>query len=393
MESLLKFAPRPTGAGEMFQLLRDGVPRTRSDLVTVTGHARSTIAARIDALTEVGLVHSVGEASSTGGRRPATFAFNPSSRVVLGVDLGASHARLAVTDLAGVILASHDEPLAIEAGPQPILDRVIELGQDLLERAGRTRSELGAIGIGLPGPVEYSTGRPISPPIMPGWDGYDVPAHLRTQFQVPVLADNDVNLMAVGESRTAWPDYENMIFLKVATGIGSGIILDGKLRRGAQGAAGDIGHVAVAGHSDAVCQCGNLGCLEAVASGAALARKLTALGIDVKDTLEVVAAVRAGGTEARGAVREAGCDIGNVLAACVAMMNPSLIVVGGALAAVGEQLMAGIREVLYQRSLPLATQHLRIVTSATKERAGVLGGAFLAIDEVLSPAAVDSSFG
>ncbi len=376
----------------MFQLLRDGTPRTRSELATITGQARSTIAARIDVLTAAGLITSVGEASSTGGRRPATFAFNPTARIVLGVDLGASHARVAVADLAAAIVVNHDEPLRIADGPEKVLARVIQLGKDLVAESGHELSDLAAVGIGLPGPVEHATGRPVAPPIMPGWDGYDVAGTLRRAFGAPALVDNDVNLMAVGEQRTSWHEHTNMLFVKVATGIGSGIILDGTLRRGAQGAAGDIGHIALPGFSEAPCNCGNYGCLEAVAGGAALARALREKELDVDGTADVVAAVKDGNADARAAVRDAGREVGTILAGCVSMLNPSLVVVGGALVGAGEQLMAGIREVLYRRSLPLATEHLRVVTSQTRDSAGVLGGAYLAIDHVLSPTAIDALF-
>jgi len=381
----------------MFQLLRDGKPRTRSELAVLTGQARSTIATRIDILEQLGLIASVGEASSTGGRPPATFAFNPLARVVIGVDLGAAHARIAITDLSASVIEIHDESLHIADGPKVVLDRVVEICHNLLARSGRAVSDLAAIGLGVPGPVEHSTGRPIAPPIMPGWDGFDVPGYVGRHFNVPVLVDNDVNLMAVGEYRTAWEDHDNMLFIKVATGIGSGIILDGALRRGAQGAAGDIGHIVLSDHSDVPCDCGNFGCLEAVAGGAAVARALegtvkvpAGASLAAQGATAVVDAVREGSIEARTAVRDAGRSIGTVAAACVSMLNPSLIVVGGALVGAGEQLMAGMRESLYQRSLPLATQHLRVVTSQAKERAGILGGAYLAIDHVLSAEAIDA---
>lgn len=376
----------------MFQLLRDGTPRTRSELAVQTGQARSTIAVRIEVLMSAGLITSVGEASSTGGRRPTTFAFNPSARVVLSVDLGAMHARLAIADLAANLLVTHEETLPITGGPVQVLNRVIELGRELLARADRDVMDLAAIGVGLPGPVEHSSGRPISPPIMPGWDNFDVAGTIRRAFNVPVLVDNDVNLMAVGEHRTAWNEHDNVLVVKVATGIGSGIILDGQLRRGAQGAAGDIGHIASLGHSETPCSCGNAGCLEAVAGGGALARELTAQGTKADSVADIVALIRAGDMAAQGAVRDAGREIGAVLAGCVSMLNPSLVVVGGAMVEAGEQLMAGIREVLYRRSLPLATQHLRIVTAQSREKAGVLGGAYLAIDHVLSPVAIDALF-
>ncbi|VTR78196.1 ROK family transcriptional regulator [Cellulomonas hominis] len=390
MQDVVRPPQRHAGAGELFQLLRDGRPRTRADLAAVTGQARSTITTRVDQLMAAGLIEPAGEASSTGGRPPTTFAFRPTARLVLAVDLGATHARLAVTDLASTILAEAEEPLSIAAGPDTVLARVVEHGRKLLAETGRDPGDLAGVGVGLPGPVEHSTGRPINPPIMPAWDDVDVRGILSRALGADVQVDNDVNLMALGEHRTAWPDVDDMLFVKVATGIGSGIISDGRLRRGAQGAAGDIGHIAVPGAEDVPCRCGNLGCLEAVASGRALADTLSAQGLTARDGADVVALVRAGDLAAGRAVRQAGREIGSVLAACVSLLNPSLVVIGGVVAEAGEHLIAGIREVVYQRSLPLATQHLRIVTSQARSQVGILGASAMAVDHVLSPAAIDA---
>jgi len=373
----------------MFQLLRDGRPRTRADLAAVTGQARSTVAARIDLLMAAGLIAPAGEATSTGGRPPATFAFAPSARVVLGVDLGATHARFALTDLASTVLAQRELPLLITDGPDSVLDRVAETGAELLREAGRSAGELAGVGVGLPGPVEHATGKPNNPPIMPGWDNADVPGILGARFHAPVLVDNDVNIMALGEHRAAWPEIADLLFVKVATGIGAGIIADGALRRGAQGSAGDIGHVAVPGVTDVVCRCGNIGCLEAIASGLAVANKLEG----ATTPADVVAMVRSGDVAASQAVRQAGREIGAVLATSVSLLNPSMIVIGGILADAGEHIVAGIREVVYQRSLPLATQHLRIVTARTGAQAGVLGASAMAVDQALSSEAVDRMVG
>jgi predicted NBD/HSP70 family sugar kinase len=374
----------------MFQLFRDGAPRTRASLVAETGQSRSTVAARIDALCAVGLLVPAGEATSTGGRPPSTFAFDPRSRIVLGVDLGATHARLAVTDLAGVPLTSVDEPLAISDGPEHVLSWVAETGAKLVAQAGRDVGEIVGIGIGLPGPVDHTTGMPVSPPIMPGWDGTDVPAELHARLGAPVMVDNDVNIMALGEHRTICPDIDDVLFVKVATGIGAGVIMDGHLRRGAQGAAGDLGHVTVPGAEDIPCRCGNVGCLEAVAGGLAIAQTLRGRGADVTGTNDIVDLVRAGDVAAGQAVRQAGRDIGSVLAASVSLLNPARIVVGGILAGAGEHLMAGIREVVYQRSLPLATQHLRITASGAGAQAGVVGAAILVTEQYLAPGSVEA---
>ncbi len=384
-------ATRSGDLGATLRLLRDGRPRTRAELASLSGQARSTVAMRVDQLLSAGLVAPTGEAVSTGGRPPATFAFNPAARVVLAVDLGATHARVAVTDLASAVLAEDLRMLSIADGPDRVLAQVGAMAHELLERSGRPVSELVGVGVGLPGPVDHETGRPTNPPIMPGWDDADVAGRLQALLgPAPVLVDNDVNIMALGEHATEFRDVDHLLFVKVATGIGAGIISDGGIRRGAQGAAGDLGHIAVPGGADVLCRCGNTGCVEAIASGRAVARLLGEAGLDASSSADVVALVRGGDLTATAAVREAGRALGEVLAACVSMLNPSVIVVGGNLAEAGEHLLAGIREVVYRRSLPLATQHLRIVASRAQGRAGILGASTMAIEHVLAGDALDA---
>jgi predicted NBD/HSP70 family sugar kinase len=259
----------------------------------------------------------------------------------------------------------------------------------MLDRAARHHHDVAGIGIGVPGPVEFATGRPRNPPIMPGWDSFDIPAYIRTQIDAPVFVDNDVNLMALGEFDEGWPDVRHLLFVKVATGIGSGVVAEGRLNRGAQGSAGDLGHVRAYGDSTAECTCGNVGCLEAVAAGPAIAARLRERGLAVESTSGVVELVKAGNPAALQAVRQAGRDIGAVLATCVNLLNPSVIVIGGPLADAGEHLLAGVREVVYHRSPPLSTQHLRISPSHTGSRAGVRGASAMVIQAVLAPEAIN----
>lgn len=372
------------GAGELLQLMLDGTPRTRAELIKITGLARSTVGARVEALLAAGLLTPSGEAASTGGRPPAQLAFNPDAAVVIGADLGATHALVALTDLRGRVVAEKAFEIDISTGPEVVLDRVARTGRALLSAAGRRRDELAGVGIGLPGPVEHSTGRPVLPPIMPGWDNYDVPGHISTALGGPVLVDNDVNLMALGEHATMYPHVQQMVFVKVATGIGAGIISGGRLHRGAQGAAGDLGHVAALHGGSVPCTCGNVGCLEAVASGPAVVRALLERGIDAGDTRGLIQLAKAGDLAAATAIREAGREIGHVLATCVSLLNPSVIAVGGLLAQAAESLLAGIREVVYGRSLPLATGELQIVASRTAGHAGVIGAATMVIQHVLA---------
>jgi glucokinase len=377
--------------GDLFQLLRDGKPWTRAELAMTTGLARSTVAGKVDLLLNSGLIVSVGEALSSGGRPPSRFAFHAQARSVLAVDVGASHVRVALTDLKGEVQAEERTALPVATGPEPVLGHVVEAGKRLLASSRRPERLLAGVGIGLPGPVEHATGRPVKPPIMPGWDGFDVVGFVQRGFAVPVLVDNDVNIMALGERAAFWPDVDDLLFIKVATGIGSGIISSGQLQRGADGTAGDLGHVRVSRGDGVVCRCGNIGCLEALASGAAVASFLAAEGVDASRGADVVELAAHGNLAAIQALRQAGRDIGEVLATCVNLLNPSVIVLGGSMAAAGEHIMAGVREVVYHRSPPLATTNLRIVLSRAGERAAVMGASQLVSQHVLSPSGIEAT--
>jgi predicted NBD/HSP70 family sugar kinase len=369
-------------------MIRRGEASSRGELVARTGLARSTVVQRLDLLAELGLVREDGTLPSTGGRPGARFRFAADAGVVLVADLGATHCRLAVTDLARGVLAHEERELAIDAGPGPVLTAVRTRFGALLRRAGLDSQAVVAIGLGVPGPVEFATGRPIKPPIMPGWDGVPIGPFFE-DFGAPVLVDNDVNLLAIGEHAEAWPDRADLLFIKVGTGIGCGIVAGGRLHRGAQGAAGDIGHIRVAGATER-CRCGNVGCLEAVAGGGAIASRLRSQGVAVEDARDVAAAVRAAEPTATAAVRDAGRSIGEVLAGTVNFFNPSVMVIGGDLALAGDDLLAGLREVVYRRSLALATRELTIVPSRLDDGLGIIGAAVLATEAVLAPERIDA---
>ena len=375
--------------GDLFQLLRDGRARTRAELVSSTGLARSTVAARIDALLATGLVGPAGDAVSSGGRPPSRIAFNPAVKTILAVDIGATHVTVALTDLAARELDRSGAPILISSGPEPVLDWVIEAAQELLAAAGENGAALAGVGIGLPGPVEHLSGRPVKPPIMPGWDGFDVVGYIQRVLKVPVLVDNDVNIMALGERASYWPEHDDLLFIKVATGIGAGLISNGQLQRGASGTAGDLGHVRVPRGDGVLCRCGNSGCLEAIASGPALAKSLRAQGLEAQTGDDVLDLASHGELHAIRALRQAGRDVGDVLATCVNLLNPSVIVIGGGMAAAGEQLLAGVKEVIYQRSLPLATSSLQVVASAAGDAAALLGASLMVTDHLLSPEGVE----
>jgi predicted NBD/HSP70 family sugar kinase len=394
-------APAPTAAGplltqdaaRLLELLRDGTPRTRSELATMTGLARSTVAGRLAGLMASGLVVQSGGAVSSGGRPPAHVVFNPSARILVAVDLGATHGVVAVADLAGSILHTDSRALNIADGPEAVLDWAIDAARRLLRREGRPTRDLVGVGVGLPGPVEHSTGKPTNPPIMPGWDRFDVPAYIRRRFDVPVLVDNDVNVLALGEQATSWREHTDLLFVKVSTGIGAGIISGGRLQRGAQGSAGDLGHVRVPFTRDTPRHGDEGADLEALASGPAIARWISETGTPATTSQDVVELERAGNAAAIQAIRQAGRDLGEVLATCVNLLNPSVVVIGGSIARAGEHLLAGVREVVYGQSTPLATQHLTIAPSRAGDTGGVLGAAIMVIQNTLDPDAIPASAG
>jgi predicted NBD/HSP70 family sugar kinase len=377
--------------GGVLQLIREGRAVTRTDVMDVTGLSRSTVMQRVGVLLSASLLVEQPEAGpSSGGRRPAALTFNERLGVILAADLGASHGRLAVCDLAGTPLAEREEPLVIADGPGPVLDWVAATFDALLAEAGHDAADVLAVGIGVPGPVEVALGRPESSPIMPGWDRSPVADVLGERFGATVLLERDVNAMALGEHRRHWRGVPHLVFVKVATGIGAGVISHGELLRGNHGRAGDIGHIRAITPSDVLCTCGNRGCVGALASGSAVARQLREKGRDVAAVADVVALVGAGDPEAVHHVREAGRVLGAALAAVVSIVAPSVIVVGGELAQVPWPLLAGIRESVYRRASSLATRELRILTSALGPRAGVVGVSALALEHVLAPGNLDA---
>jgi len=382
-------SPESDSPGDLLQLIRSGRARTRGELGRATGLARSTVAQRIYSLKAAGLIVESGEAApSTGGRPPSLIGFNADAGLVLAADLGATHSRVSVSNLLAEPIAETTAEIEIDLGPVGVLSWLEETFRGLLEEVGRPMSDVRGVGIGLPGPVDFAQGMAVNPPIMKGWHLYGVAEHGRAVYGVPVLVDNDVNIMALGEYWMMDPKVEDFIFVKVGTGIGSGLILGGQLHRGADGAAGDMGHVRTTS-DDVVCRCGNNGCLEAIAGGAAIAAHLRERGFEAPGSRDVVKLVDEGNREAIHSVRAAGRLIGQVLASMVNLLNPALIMVGGDMARAEPQLLAGIREVVYQRSTTLSTTDLQITVSTLGDRAGVTGAAAMVIEHILTPSAID----
>jgi glucokinase-like ROK family protein len=372
-------------------------PVSRSEMTDALGVSRSKISMEVGRLIEAGLLAEDGLAKSEGGRRSSLLRIPRTAGLIAAVDLGATSTDVALTTLGGELLVHRGEPGDIKDGPPSVLSRVKELLSELLSEQEANAHDILAIGVGVPGPVEHASGVLRSPPIMPGWDGFPISEAFAGEYEAPVFVDNDVNVMALGEHRDGLGKGEDdVLFVKIGTGIGGGIIADGHLQRGSQGCAGDIGHICV-DPKGPVCSCGNKGCLEAMAGAPAIAAKAEecakeGLSPVLRKVFEERGALTArdvgeaasfGDYHALQIIRESGRLVGQVLASLVSTLNPSLIVVGGGVANIGHSLLAEIRSAVYRRSLPLATRDLPIVLSELDREAGVTGASVLAAEGVL----------
>jgi len=377
------------GARHLLYLVRRRGPLTRAQIGDLTGWARDTVTARLDELQGHQLLRPSGVTVGPRGRPAVNFEFDSSRGRLLVADVGATSAVLARCDLAGTVLSSTGLALRIEDGPDLVLGGIITaLHQLQLDDP----TPVWGVGVDLPGPVEHPTGRVVSPPIMTGWNGLAVPSRFSPHFNCPIVVENDADAMAWGEWEQGSsskddrysPGNQDLLFLKVGTGIGAGIVSNGALVRGANGAAGDLGHtyIEVANREPPLCRCGNSGCVEAYAGGWAIVRDLACDGLDVSGVSDVLRLLQAGDPDARRRVREAGRVLGIGLASAVSLFNPAEVVIGGQLAAAGEDLLAGIRERIAARSLPLATQDLIIRTSRLGHRAGLVGLAAAVVQSV-----------
>ncbi|WP_375001158.1 ROK family protein [Aeromicrobium sp. CTD01-1L150] len=378
------------GAADLLRIVRTRPPMTRAAIGDHTGWARVTVNGRLDELVGLGLVSTAGNDTGTRGRPAARFRFDPAAGSLLVADVGASAARLAHCDLDGRVLSQTEVVLDVRDGPDVVLDVVLAGVENLPTRED---SHVWAAGMSLPGPIEHGSGRVVSPPIMLGWDGLAVPEVLEPALGVPVLIENDANVMAWGEqvlSRGADGfGRRDLMLVKVGTGVGVGIVSNGEIVRGAQGAAGDLGHTRVEPDDSRpvpLCHCGKLGCVESYAGGWAVARDLAEDGLDVGEVADVLTLMSRGEPHAISRIREAGRVLGLGLAHAVSLLNPSEVVVAGQLAAAGEHLLSGIRERVAHNSLPLATRDLQIRVSEHPHDAGVTGMVDLLTRWALEPA-------
>ncbi|GAA5030464.1 ROK family protein [Terrabacter aeriphilus] len=379
--------------GRVLALIRATGDVTRAELVERTGLSRATVGARLDGLQQAGLIAEAEVTSTSRGRPPSRFRFRHEGGALLIADSGATGVRLAVTDLAGSVLEQSRLALDIAAGPEPWLGAVVDAFTALLADLHLGVTDVRGIGLALPGPVDSVAGMVVSPPIMTGWDRYPIRTHLAAHFDAPVVVENDANAMAIGEHRLAHPEVSSMLMLKLATGIGAGLIAGGTIFRGADGAAGDIGHIQVVVPEEGAppqCRCGNQGCIEAYAGGWAIVRDLREAGQQVASVHDAVQLIATGDPTATRLLRRAGRIVGIALSDAVSLLNPEVVVIGGELAGAENHLFAGIRESVYARSLPLATRRLQIVPATQREMAGVSGLVTAVCDHLYEPTRVDA---
>ncbi|MFF4252555.1 ROK family protein [Streptomyces sp. NPDC001663] len=370
-------------AERVLELLASGQATTRTEIAALLGAAPSTISFTVGQLLEHGLVAEEGTVSSAGGRPRKVLRLGGSDGFAVAAELGGRHAHVGVVLPGGGLTDVSTVPFPTADGPEAALPGLAETLEGLADKHGRAL--LRGVGLSLPGPVDVASGVVTLPSRMPGWNRFPVRAWLEDRFGVPAAIENDANCMAVGEHTVQPAGRRQSIMVKTGTAIGAGVIADGRLYRGGTGAAGEITHVRVEAAHDIPCSCGNTGCLETVASGAALVRILRERGLEVTSTEDVVRLASDADPEATRAVRQAGRYLGQVLAANVNFFNPDAVYLGGILSTL-EPFVAAVRSQLYEGCHPLVTEHLAIERASLGADAGLAGAGQFALQRALAHA-------
>ncbi|RFA08171.1 transcriptional regulator [Subtercola boreus] len=395
-ESSLRFGAQTdeiTSLLRIINLVRTEEAVTRPEIGRLTGLGRGVVTQRVDAAIEAGFLEDGEFGQSSGGRAPRTLRFRSDQAHIIVCALGALHIRVGIASLDGTVTSQTHREWDIATGPAATLDTALGMIDELL--ADEPERPVWAVSVGVPGPVDFESGSPVAPPIMPGWNGFDIRRRFEQRFDAPVWVDNDVNLLTLAERQRRRDEPIDLIYCKVGSGIGAGLLSRGRLHRGANGAAGDIGHVRVRDSAEP-CRCGKVGCLEAEAGGWALVRRANraiedgatgmlatqfAGGLAITPEAIAVAAMD-GDALAISLVHHSAGLVGESIAALVNMFNPNVIVIGGSVSAAGEIFLAEVRRRVYELSLPLATRDLSLVRSVGDEKEPLRGGAQLAIEQL-----------
>ena len=372
---------------------------SRADLADKMGLTRAAVSLIINDLLETGVIQEAEIRSAPSGRPPVTLEINPKLGLVGAIDMGASHMSLAVADFTARILQEFEVPLDIKKGPKDCLAEANQQLLQLLESQGLSISNISAVGVGVPGPVITEAGMVVAPPIMPGWDRYPIRATLEKKWNCPVTLNNDAELGALGEwAYGAGRGEKNIAYIKVGSGIGAGLILNQQIYGGTRGAAGEIGHLTI-DENGPLCNCGNHGCLEAFASGHAIAQQghllvqsgkrtlLSDLGTEKITAHEVAEAARRGDLHAQEILRRSGTFIGIAIAGLINLFNPSIVIIGGGVAQVGDLLTAPIRQAVRERAMRASEQSVRITTAMLGRRSLLMGATVQAINIAIHNAA------
>ena len=375
-------------AGDVLALLRSGRAATRSDLRRLTGMSRTAVVARVAALADAGLISLGDELASTGGRPPGSIVFRAGAGVVLAAAVGRSRSQVGLADLAGDGLGSSSLDHEEGAGPDVVMPRVADQLRRLLAEAGDP--PVFGVGLSLPGTIDPVRGVCVDSPVLASWEGVELAPYLAEVTTAPVYVGNDADVLARSERLGHARSLEDLLVIKASTGLGLGIIAGGHVVSGHLGGAGEIGHTKVDAAAGRPCRCGDHGCLETLAGGWALVAASREAGRPVTHIRELVGQATSGDAEAKALLRESGRQLGEVLAIAINLLNPHAVVVGGDMAAAFDVYAAGIRESVYARASALATRDLQFLPSTFGDRAGVVGCAAMALDHVLSPAAVDA---
>jgi len=382
--------------GEVIRVLKKKGQTSRPEITQVTGWSRAKTSQQVNALIDKGYLVEIGKGLSSGGRKPRILRLNNRLGFIVGIDIGATSLDIALADIHGSILQRVIEPADVRHPPQEVLGRCRDLILEMSEVENIRPEQIIAIGLGVPGPVDFVHGVLVAPPLMPDWENYPIRDFLSEPFPSAfVVVDNDVNIMALGELRSGQgADIDHFLVIKIGTGIGCGIMVNRKIHRGYNGCAGDIGHICV-DKNGPICRCGNRGCLEAMAAGPAIARKAMQAAREGRSDLlrkmmeenngvltpeDVNAACREGDEAALEIIRASGQMIGDVLAGLVNFFNPSHIFITGGIANFGNHLLIAIKRAVLRRSLPLATEDLSISFSQTGSDAGIHGAIMLALE-------------
>lgn len=373
---------------QVIDALRQRGAISRADVARQTGLSRSTVSSLVADLQAAGLVVEREIATSPrgpeGGRPPVLIALDQSAGALVGIDFGHRHLRVAVSDLSYTVLAESTVEIDVDTAGRDALDMAAELAVGLLDEAGVDRERVLAAGMGLPGPIDRRSGLVQSRPILPSMDGIDTAAEMRERLLVPVHLDNDANVGALGETTFGAGTGGSVVaYLRLSAGIGAGLVLNGSLFRGAQGVAGELGHVLVDPQGP-ICRCGNRGCLETFVAGPALC-ELLRRSHGPLTVAELVSLAAEGDAGCQRVIHDAGRVVGRAVADLCNFINPELVIVGGELSVAGDVLLEPMREAVRRFAIPAAADAVRITAGVLGERAEVLGALVLAGHEAEDP--------